>query len=202
MYELRTAGASRPALPFVLGLRCDSILYGTAASQVKVLCSQGAQYGSMICFYSADLRALAFLLLSHPEFSHKMRISTRSNKIFQCARRVIFSGGASHLTDSENAPVGRFPVTLWIIKIFLWNIFPQGCGWLCQPSQKIYAVFKQQKTVKALTKNGFIANFQSFNLNPILLFQIKQKAVYTDCFSVCASSYLPGPSPAKYCHRK
>ena len=156
----------------------------------------------MVCFYGAYLRALVSVLLSHPEFSHQMRISTRSNKIFQCARRIIFPAGVSYLTDSENAPVGRFPVTLWIIKIFLWNIFPQGCGWLCQPSQKIYAVFKQQKTVKALTKNGFIANFQSFYLNPILLFQIKQKAVYTDCFSVCASSYLPGPSPAKYCHRK
>ena len=123
MYELRTAGSCCPALPFVLELRCECELYGTAASQVKVLCGQGAQCGSMGCFYGANLRALAFLLLSHPEFSHKMRISTRSNKIFQCARRVIFSGGASHLTDSENAPVGRFPVTLWIIKIFLWNIF-------------------------------------------------------------------------------
>ena len=143
----------------MLELRCDSILYGTTASQVKVLCGQGAQCGSMICFYSADLRALVFLLLYYPEFSHRIRISTRSNKIFQCARRVIFSAGVSYLTDSENAPVGRFPVTLWIIKIFLWNIFPQGCGWLCQPSQKIYAVFKQQKTVKALTENGFIANF-------------------------------------------
>ena len=135
----------------MLALRCECELYGTAANQVKVLCGQGAQCGSMICFYSANLRALAFLLLYYPEFSHKMRMSTRSNKIFQCARRVIFSAGVSYLTDSENAPVGRFPVTLWIIKIFLWNIFPQGCGWLCQPSQKIYAVFKQQKTVKALT---------------------------------------------------
>ena len=60
MYELRTAGTSSPALPFVLGLRCDSILYGTAASQVKVLCGQGSQRGSMICFYGAYLRALAF----------------------------------------------------------------------------------------------------------------------------------------------
>ena len=28
-YELRTAGASRPALPFVLGLRCEREVYGT-----------------------------------------------------------------------------------------------------------------------------------------------------------------------------
>ena len=109
MYELRTAGASRPALPFVLGLRCECELYGTSASQVKVLCAQGAQCGSMICFYDADLRALAFLLLYHPEFSHKMRISTRANKIFQCARRVIFPGGVSHLAEIENVPVGHFP---------------------------------------------------------------------------------------------
>ena len=131
-----------------------------------------------------------------------MRTSTRANKIFQCARRVIFPAGVSHLAEIENAPVGRFPVILWIIKIFLWNIFPQGCGWLCQPSQKIYAVFKQQKTVKALTENGFIANFQSSYLNLILLFQIKQKAVYTDCFSVCASSYLPGRHQSPCGNRK
>ena len=81
-YELRAAGASRPALLVVLGLRCECELYGTTASQVKVLCGQGAQRGSMICFYGANLRALAFLLLSHPEFSHKMRMSTRANKIF------------------------------------------------------------------------------------------------------------------------
>ena len=108
-YELRTAGASRPALPFVLGLRCDSILYGTTASQVKVLYGQGAQCGSMICFYGADLRALVFLLLHHPEFSHRIGVSTRSNKIFQCARRVILSGGVSHLAGIENVPVGHFP---------------------------------------------------------------------------------------------
>ena len=82
MYELRAAGASRPALPVALGLRCECELYGTTASQVKVLCAQGAQYGSMICFYGANLRALAFLLLYYPEFSHKMRIPTRANKIF------------------------------------------------------------------------------------------------------------------------
>ena len=41
-YELRTAGASRPALPVALGLRCEYELYGTAASQVKVLYGQGA----------------------------------------------------------------------------------------------------------------------------------------------------------------
>ena len=109
MYELRTAGTSSPALPFVLGLRCDSILYGTAASQVKVLYGQSAQRGSMVCFYGADLRALASLLLYHPEFSHKMRTSTRANKIFQCARRVILSGGVSHLAEIENVPVGHFP---------------------------------------------------------------------------------------------
>ena len=108
-YELRTAGASRPALPVALGLRCEYELYGTAASQVKVLYGQGAQRGSMICFYGANLRALAFLLLSHPEFSHKMRMSTRANKIFQCARRVIFSAGVSHLAEIENVPVGHFP---------------------------------------------------------------------------------------------
>ena len=60
MYELRTAGTSSPALPVVLGLRCDNILWGTTASQVKVLYGQGAQRGSMICFYGAYLRALAF----------------------------------------------------------------------------------------------------------------------------------------------
>ena len=109
MYELRTAGAYRPALPVVLVLRCDNILWGTTASQVKVLYGQGAQYGSMICFCGADLRALAFLLLYHPEFSHKMRISSRSNKIFQRARRVILSGGVSHLAEIENVPVGHFP---------------------------------------------------------------------------------------------
>ena len=112
MYELRTAGASRPALPFRLGLRWECQLYGTTASQVKVLCGQGAQRGSMICFYGANLRALASVLLYYPEFSHEMRRPTRANKIFQCARRVIFPGGVSHLTDSENAPVGRFPVRL------------------------------------------------------------------------------------------
>lgn len=64
IYELCTAGASRLALPVVLGLRCECELYGTAASQVKVLCSQGAQWGSMICFYDADLRALAFIAIS------------------------------------------------------------------------------------------------------------------------------------------
>ena len=111
-YELRAAGASRPALPVALGLRCECELYGTTASQVKVLCGQGAQRGSMICFYGANLRALASVLLYYPEFSHKMRIPTRANKIFQCVRRVIFSGGVSHLTDSENAPVRRFPVRL------------------------------------------------------------------------------------------
>ena len=109
MYELRTAGACCPALPFVLGLRFECELYGTVASQVKTLCGQGAQRGSMICFYGADLRALVFLLLYHPEFSHRIGVSTRSNKIFQCARRVILSGGVSHLAGIENVPVGHFP---------------------------------------------------------------------------------------------
>ena len=63
-YELRTAGAYCPALPVVLGLRCECELYGTAASQVKVLCSQGAQHGNMVCFYGAHLRALAFIAIS------------------------------------------------------------------------------------------------------------------------------------------
>ena len=89
-YELRTAGASRPALPVALGLRCEYELYGTAASQVKVLYGQGAQCGSMGCFYGANLRALAFLLLSHPEFSHRMRISTRLNHTFPiCASSYL-----------------------------------------------------------------------------------------------------------------
>ena len=56
-YELRTAGASRAALPFALGLRCEREVYGTTASQVPVLCSLGAQCGSMTCFCGADLRA-------------------------------------------------------------------------------------------------------------------------------------------------
>ena len=117
-YELRAAGASRPALPVALGLRCECELYGTTASQVKVLCGQGAQHGSMICFYGANLRALASVLLYYPEFSHEMRIPTRANKIFQCVRRVIFSGGASHLTGlSGQGPnkeriYRKFPVFL------------------------------------------------------------------------------------------
>lgn len=57
MYELRTAGTCRPALPFKLGLRWDCQLYGTTASQVPVLCSSGAQCGSTTCFCGADLRA-------------------------------------------------------------------------------------------------------------------------------------------------
>ena len=108
MYELRTAGACCPALPFVLGLRCECELYGTAASQVKVSCSQGAQRGSMICFYSADLRALVFLLLYHPEFSHRIGVSTRSNKIFQCARRVIFPGRRQSPCGNRKCPGGTF----------------------------------------------------------------------------------------------
>ena len=34
-YELRTADACRPALLFVLALRCGSILYGTTAVQYR-----------------------------------------------------------------------------------------------------------------------------------------------------------------------
>ena len=55
--ELRTAGASSPALPFVLALRCDSIFYGTTASRVVVFYGSGAQCGSTTGFCSADLRA-------------------------------------------------------------------------------------------------------------------------------------------------
>ncbi|WP_206396720.1 hypothetical protein, partial [Butyricicoccus pullicaecorum] len=69
---------------------------------------QGAQYGSMICFCGAYLRALAFLLLYHPEFSHKMRISSRSNKIFQCARRVIFPGRRQSPCGNRKCPGGTF----------------------------------------------------------------------------------------------
>ena len=108
MYELRTAGASRPALPVALGLRCECELYGTTASQVKVLCGQGAQHGSMICFYGANLRALTFLLLYYPQFSHKMRIPTRANKIFQCARRVIFPGRRQSPCGNRKCPGGTF----------------------------------------------------------------------------------------------
>ena len=56
-YELRTAGACRPALPVVLGLRCEREVYGTTANQVQVLYSSGAQCGSMTCFCGARLRA-------------------------------------------------------------------------------------------------------------------------------------------------
>ena len=55
--ELRTAGASSPALPFVLALRCDSIFYGTTASRVVVFYGSGAQCGSTTCFCGAHLRA-------------------------------------------------------------------------------------------------------------------------------------------------
>ena len=57
MYELRTAGASRPALPVVLALRICCEGFGTTASQVPVLCSSGAQSGSTTGFCGADLRA-------------------------------------------------------------------------------------------------------------------------------------------------
>lgn len=55
--ELRTADVYRPALPVVLGLRCECQLYGTTASQVPVLCSMGAQCGSTTCFCGVHLRA-------------------------------------------------------------------------------------------------------------------------------------------------
>ena len=54
--ELRTADVYRPALPVVLGLRCECQLYGTTASQVPVLCSMGAQCGSTTCFCGVHLR--------------------------------------------------------------------------------------------------------------------------------------------------
>ncbi|EOQ35315.1 hypothetical protein SAMN02745978_02669 [Butyricicoccus pullicaecorum DSM 23266] len=56
-YELRAAGACRPALPVVLGLRCEREVYGTTANQVQVLYSSGAPCGSTICSCGADLRA-------------------------------------------------------------------------------------------------------------------------------------------------
>ena len=108
MYELRTAGASRPALPVVLGLRCECELYGTAASQVKVLCSQGAQRSSMTCFYDADLRALAFLLLYHPEFSHKMRISTRLKHTFPMCASSYLLGRRQSPCGNRKCPGGTF----------------------------------------------------------------------------------------------
>lgn len=56
-YELRTAGASRPALPVVLALRIYRERFGTTANQVQVLYNLGAQCGSMTCFCGADPRA-------------------------------------------------------------------------------------------------------------------------------------------------
>ena len=69
-YELRTAGASRPALPVVLALRICSEGFGTTANQVQVLYSSGAQCGSTICFCGADLRAWSwvFWFLRLPSF--------------------------------------------------------------------------------------------------------------------------------------
>ena len=127
--ELRTAGTCCPALPVVLGLRCECELYGTVASQVKTLCGQGASRGSMTCFYGADLRALASVLLYHPEFSHRMGISTRLNHTFPiCASNYLpgrlqlpyrfrkcpcgaFSG---NLVDYKNIPVEYFSARLWL----------------------------------------------------------------------------------------
>ena len=108
MYELRTAGACCPALPVVLGLRCEYELYGTAANQVKILCGQGAQRGSMICFYGADLRALAFLLLYDPKFSHRIRISTRSNKIFPPCASSYLPGRRQSPFGNRKCPGGTF----------------------------------------------------------------------------------------------
>ena len=172
-YELRTAGACCPALPFVLELRCDSILYGTTASQVKVLYGQGAQCGSMICFYGAYLRALAFILLYHSEFSHRMGISTRLNYTLPMCASSYLPGRRQSPCGNRKCPTGTF----------------------------------SRKAVTGLSGQGpnverFYRKLPVFLSKSYTLFQIKQKAVYTDCFSVCASSYLPGPSPAKYCHRK
>ena len=55
--ELRTADVYRPALPVVLGLRCECQLYGTTASRVVVFYGSGAQCGSTTCFCGAHLRA-------------------------------------------------------------------------------------------------------------------------------------------------
>ena len=120
-YELRTAGAYCPALPVMLALRCECELYGTTASQVKVLCGQGAQRGSMICFYGANLRALASVLLYYPEFSHKMRIPTRANKIFSdktksSLYRLLFSVRVELSSRAAS-------VTLPIQKMPPWGVF-------------------------------------------------------------------------------
>ena len=70
-YELRTAGACRPALPFVLGLRCEREVYGITVNQVQVLYNLGAQCGSTTCFCGADLRAWSCTsLLLRKNLSH------------------------------------------------------------------------------------------------------------------------------------
>ena len=70
-YELRTAGACRPAHPVVLGLRCERKVYGTTANQVQVLYSSGARCGSTTCFCGADLRAWSCTsLLFEKKFVH------------------------------------------------------------------------------------------------------------------------------------
>ena len=70
MYELRTAGASRPALPFKLVLRYDSIFYGTTASRVSFFYGLGAPCGSTTGFCSADLRArMAGAVFAFPDAS-------------------------------------------------------------------------------------------------------------------------------------
>ena len=76
----------------------------------------------MICFCGANLRALASILLYHPESSHRIRIPTRANKNFldktkSSLYRLLFSvrvelssrAVASHLAEIENVPVGHFP---------------------------------------------------------------------------------------------
>ena len=55
--ELRTAGAYRPALPVVLGLRICCVCSGTTASRVVIFYGLGAQCGSTTCFCDAHLRA-------------------------------------------------------------------------------------------------------------------------------------------------
>ena len=99
-YELRTAGACRPALSLMLGLRCECELYGTTANQVQVLYNLGAQCGSMTCFCGADLRAwsctsllfrknlsspfLSDRILYHSHFSSfgSSRLPSRNSGIF------------------------------------------------------------------------------------------------------------------------
>ena len=79
--ELRTADVYRPALPVVLGLRCECQLYGTTASQVPVLCSMGAQCGSTTGFCGADLRAQAGVSPSTSENFFTLCLHSRSQTV-------------------------------------------------------------------------------------------------------------------------